>query len=74
MLGELFAAPMRSTGVALTGGLATAIVGGTAPWIEQMLVNAVASDAAPGIYVAGIAGLALVALRSWPETASSDLD
>jgi MFS transporter, MHS family, proline/betaine transporter len=74
MLGELFAAPIRSTGVAMTAGLATAIVGGTAPWIDQILVNTVASDAAPGIYVAGIAGLALVALRSWPETAFGDLD
>ena len=74
MLGELFEAPVRSTGLALTGGLATALIGGTAPLMAQMLVRATHMEALPGIYVAVIAGVALVALRGWPETAFTDLD
>jgi MFS transporter, MHS family, proline/betaine transporter len=36
MLGELFAVPVRSTGFALTAGLATAIIGGTcAVWLPN---------------------------------------
>ena len=69
MLGELFAVPVRSTGFALTAGLATALIGGTAPLVAQLLVTLVDLEAAPGIYVAVMAGLALIALRSWPETA-----
>ena len=44
MLGEAFPAPMRSTGVALTAGVATALVGGTAPWIDQILVGVTAGS------------------------------
>jgi MHS family proline/betaine transporter-like MFS transporter len=73
MLGELFAVPVRSTGFALTAGLATALIGGTAPLVAQLLVTLVDLEAAPGIYVAVMAGLALIALRSWPETAFKEL-
>ena len=48
MLGEAFPAPVRSTGVALTAGIATALIGGTAPWIAQILVSVTAVAAAPG--------------------------
>ncbi len=74
MLGEAFPAPVRSTGVALTAGIATALIGGTAPWIAQILVRVTAAEAAPGVYVAAIGSLALVALWRWPETAFRDLD
>jgi MHS family proline/betaine transporter-like MFS transporter len=69
MVGELFAAPVRSTGFALSAGLATALIGGTAPWVDQMLVNLSDADVAPGIYVAVVALVALFVLRRWPETA-----
>jgi MFS transporter, MHS family, proline/betaine transporter len=73
MLGELFAAPLRSTGLALTAGLATALIGGTAPLVDQLLVTLVDLEAGPGTYVAVMASLALIALRSWPETAFREL-
>ena len=69
MVGELFAAPVRSTGFALSAGLATALIGGTAPWVDQMLVDLSGADIAPGIYVAVVALVALFVLRRWPETA-----
>jgi MHS family proline/betaine transporter-like MFS transporter len=74
MLGEAFPAPIRSTGVALTAGIATALIGGTAPWIDQILVGTTAGEVAPGVYVAAIGCLALLALWKWPETAFSTLD
>jgi MFS transporter, MHS family, proline/betaine transporter len=64
---------VRSTGFALTAGLATVLIGGTAPLVAQLLVTLVDLEAAPGIYVAVMAGLALIALRSWPETAFREL-
>ena len=73
MLGEAFPAPVRSTGVALTAGIPTALIGGTAPWIAQILVTVTAAEAAPGVYVAAIGCLALVALWRWPETAFRNL-
>ena len=39
MLGKLVAAPLRSTGVALSDGLATAVFGGTAPLVDQALMT-----------------------------------
>jgi MHS family proline/betaine transporter-like MFS transporter len=60
---------VRSTGVALTAGIATALIGGTAPLIAQILVRVTAAEAAPGVYVAAVGSLALVALWRWPETA-----
>lgn len=74
MVGELFPAPVRSTGFALSAGLATALIGGTAPWVDQLLVTIVGADTVPGVYVAVVALLALVALRRWPETAFKILD
>ena len=69
MVGELFPTPLRSTGMSMTAGLATALVGGTAPLIDQILVTALELDVAPGVYVSLVACLALVALWRWPETA-----
>jgi MFS family permease len=74
MLGELFPASLRSTGFALSAGLSTALVGGTAPLIGQLLVDRTGVQAAPGIYVALLAIVALIAVWGWPETAFSDLD
>jgi MFS transporter, MHS family, proline/betaine transporter len=69
MVGELFPTPLRSTGVSMTAGLATALIGGTAPVIDQILVTTLNLTVAPGIYVSLVALLALVALWRWPETA-----
>jgi MFS transporter, MHS family, proline/betaine transporter len=69
MVGELFPTPLRSTGMSMTAGLATALVGGTAPVIDQILVAAFHRDIAPGVYLSVVACLALLALWRWPETA-----
>ena len=69
MVGELFAAPLRSTDMSMTAGLATALVGGTAPAVDQILVTTLGLDAAPGLYASLVACLALLALWRWPETA-----
>jgi len=45
-----------------------ALIGGTAPVVDQLLVTAVGLDIAPGLYVGLVACLALAALRRWPET------
>jgi MFS transporter, MHS family, proline/betaine transporter len=74
MVGELFAAPVRSTGFALSAGLATALIGGTAPWLDQMLVSLTGAEIAPGILVALVALVALFVLRRWPETAFRPLN
>ena len=74
MLAEAFPAPVRSTGVALTAGIATALIGGTAPWIDHILVTVTGIEAAPGVYVAAIGGVAVAALWRWPETAFRSLD
>jgi MHS family proline/betaine transporter-like MFS transporter len=55
--------------MSMTAGLATALIGGTAPVVDQLLVTAVGLNIAPGLYVSLIACLALLALRRWPETA-----
>jgi MFS transporter, MHS family, proline/betaine transporter len=65
MLAEAFPTELRSTGVAMTAGLATALVGGTAPFVEQIMIKVLPIDSAPGIYVAVVAGLALIAVWRW---------
>jgi MHS family proline/betaine transporter-like MFS transporter len=58
-----------ATGMSITAGLATALVGGTAPVVDQILVTVSRFDVAPGLYVSLVACVALVALRRWPESA-----
>jgi MHS family proline/betaine transporter-like MFS transporter len=73
MLAEMFPVHVRSTGLSLTGGLATALVGGTTPLIDQILFKATGFELAPALYAMAVAGLAIAALWSWPETAFDDL-
>ena len=70
MVGELFPTALRATGMAITAGLATALVGGTTPAVDQILVTTLHLNAAPGVYLSVVACLALLALWRWPETAS----
>jgi MFS transporter, MHS family, proline/betaine transporter len=55
--------------MSMTAGLATALIGGTAPAVDQTLVTTLDFDVAPGLYVSLVGCLALVALWRWPETA-----
>lgn len=74
MLAEMFPAQLRASGLGLTAGLATALVGGTGPLISQALFLATGSDSAPALYVTVVGCLTLLAARSWPETAFRALD
>jgi MHS family proline/betaine transporter-like MFS transporter len=74
MLAEMFPADVRATGLSMTAGLATALVGGTAPLFDQALYKATGLEVAPALYVTAVAGLAFVTLWSWPETAFEAFD
>jgi MHS family proline/betaine transporter-like MFS transporter len=74
MLTEMFPAQLRATALGLTAGLATALVGGTAPLVDQVLFMATGLEVAPALYVVAVGCLALAAARSWPETAFRALD
>jgi hypothetical protein len=56
-------------GMSMTAGLATALIGGTAPAVDQILVTTLDFDVAPGLYASLVACLAFLALWRWPETA-----
>jgi MHS family proline/betaine transporter-like MFS transporter len=73
MLAELFPTRLRATGLALTAGLGTAVLDGTAPLVEQILVNVTGFDLIPAVYVTVVAAVAMFALAGRPETASSEL-
>jgi MHS family proline/betaine transporter-like MFS transporter len=74
MLAEMFPTDVRATGLSMTAGLATALVGGTAPLFDQVLYKATGLEVAPALYVTAVAVLAFVTLRSWPETAFEAFD
>jgi hypothetical protein len=59
--------------MALSGGLGAALVGGTAPLLEQAAYTATGAELLPGIYVAVGALLAAVAIWRSSETAFTPL-
>jgi MHS family proline/betaine transporter-like MFS transporter len=65
MLAEAFPADQRSTAMAMTAGMGTALIGGTAPAVDQLLVAVTGIAIAPGISLAVVAGVALLAAWSW---------
>jgi len=72
-LAELFPTGVRGTGLAMTAGLASAVVGGTGPFVDQVLFQVTGFALAPTLYIVSVAGVALVVVWSWPETAFRDL-
>lgn len=74
MITEMFPAELRTTALGLTAGLSTALVGGTAPFVDQLLFLATGTDTAPALYVAAVGCLAVLAVRGRSETAFSSLD
>ena len=74
MVAEMFPTGVRASGLSLTAGLAAALVGGTAPFVDQVLFTATGLEVLPALYAAAVAGAALAALWSWPETAFAALD
>jgi MHS family proline/betaine transporter-like MFS transporter len=69
---EMFPSAVRATGMSLTVGLGSALLGGTAPLLAQLLVGAT-GVAGVGLYVAAVALVAVVGLLRWPETAFAPL-
>jgi MHS family proline/betaine transporter-like MFS transporter len=69
-LAELFPTPVRSTALAISYGLGTALFGGTAPFLATVLVRRTGSPTAPAVYATAVA-IAAVAAR---ETAFQPLD
>jgi MFS transporter, MHS family, proline/betaine transporter len=74
MLAEMFPTAVRATGLSLTAGLASAVVGGTAPLLDQILFTSTGVEVAPAVYCSAVAALALAAVSSWHETAFAALD
>ncbi len=73
MLAEMFPTSLRATALGMTAGLATALVGGTAPLVDQVLFKATGVELAPAVYTTLVGLLALVATWRWRETAFGDL-
>ncbi|WP_322919140.1 MFS transporter [Nocardioides renjunii] len=73
MVAEMFPTEVRVTGLAVASGLSSALLGGTAPLVNQSVVAATGFELFPGVYVACAAVAALLVLRTWPETAFAPL-
>jgi MHS family proline/betaine transporter-like MFS transporter len=67
LVAEAFPAEVRTTGVAMTAGLATALLGGTTPLVDQLLVAKLGVETGPGAYVAVVALIAALAVWRWDE-------
>lgn len=64
LMSELFPAPMRTTGLAVSYSLSVAIFGGFAPFANVWLIQATGSNVAPGFYLLGAAAISLAALAA----------
>jgi MHS family proline/betaine transporter-like MFS transporter len=73
-LAELFPTPVRSTALAISYGLGTALFGGTAPFLATVLVRRTGSPVAPAIYAVAVAVMAVAAALAARETAFQPLD
>jgi len=73
-LSELFPTPIRSTALAVTYGLATALFGGTAPLLDTLLVRRTGNPLAPAYYATVVTMAAAIAVLLAEETAFQPLD
>lgn len=73
-LAELFPTRVRSSALAISYGLGTALFGGTAPLVATLLVRRTGSSVAPAVYALVVAGAAVVAALAARETALRPLD
>jgi hypothetical protein len=64
---------VRATGVAISCGISSAVLGGTAPLVATLLFAAAGASAVP-VCVAAIAVAAAVAIARAPETAFAGLE
>ena len=73
-LAELFPTRVRSSALAISYGLGTALFGGTAPLVATLLVRRTGNPMAPAAYAAALAVAAVVAAVASTETAFRPLD
>jgi MHS family proline/betaine transporter-like MFS transporter len=69
---EQFPGEGRLSGLALGSTMATAIFGGAAPYLAQLLVHATGSPLVPGAMIAAVAVCVLPVFLRMPETAPRD--
>ena len=72
-LSELFSARVRATALSLTYGLASALLGGTAPLLDTLLVQRTGNWLAPAWYAIAVTAPAAVGLLLTRETAFQPL-
>jgi MHS family proline/betaine transporter-like MFS transporter len=73
-LAELFPTPVRSTALAITYGVGSALFGGTAPFLATLLVRRTGDPVTPAYYAVAVAAAAVVAALLTRETAFRPLD
>ena len=73
-LSELFPTPVRSTGLAVTYGLASALFGGTAPFLATLLVQRTGNPLVPAYYATAVTLAAFIGALLVKETAFQPLD
>jgi MHS family proline/betaine transporter-like MFS transporter len=73
-LAELFPTPIRSTALAITYGVGSALFGGTAPFLATLLVQRTGNPVTPAFYAVAVAVAAVVAALLTRETAFRPLD
>jgi MFS transporter, MHS family, proline/betaine transporter len=73
-LAELFPTRLRYSGLSLTYGLASALVGGTAPALATFLVRRTGDALAPAWYITALTIAAIACVVVAPETAGRPLD
>jgi MHS family proline/betaine transporter-like MFS transporter len=71
---ELFPTAVRSTALAVTYGLPSALVGGTAPFVNLLLVERTGDPLGPAYYATAVTLAAAVGLVLVRETAFQPLD
>jgi hypothetical protein len=73
-LSELFPTRVRSSGLAITYGLGSALFGGTAPSVDTLLVQRTGNPLLPTYYATTVALLAAIGVLPIGETAFQPLD
>jgi MHS family proline/betaine transporter-like MFS transporter len=73
-LSELFPTRVRSSGLAITYGLGSALFGGTAPFVDTLLVQRTGNPLLPAYYATTVALLAAIGILLIGETAFQPLD
>ena len=73
-LSELFPTRVRSSGLAITYGLGSALFGGTAPFVHTLLVQRTGDPLLPAYYATIVALVAVIAALRTGETAFQPLE